>query len=138
MLPKCSSVIATGCAALVLAGCGGGSLGTPTDVTGKVTQNGQPLADVQVTFHALEGLPAEHRTRTAQTDSEGLYKLTEVYPAEYQVTIAKPVDYSDVDPAEVAAEMPANDPLAKYGDESPLRANVSPDKSTFDFQLEGP
>jgi hypothetical protein len=115
-------------------GCGE-DFGTPVTITGKITQQGQPVADAQVTFHAVSGLPAAHRTRITRTDSTGAYTLKEVYPAEYQVMVEKPME-TPADPGAAPAVPPEN-PLSKYGPESPLRAQVGPDQPTeLPFELE--
>ena len=121
----------------VLSGCGGGGedYGTPVTVTGNLKMDGQPLADAQVTFTAMEGLPGELRSRMATTDAQGNYKLDEVYPAEYRVMVQK----FAYDPAQAPADggVAQKDPLALYGAESSLRAQVSDEKTEFPFELTG-
>lgn len=115
-------------------GCSGGpDYGRPVAVQGKITQGGQPVSGAIVTFHAMSDLPAELRTRTATTSAEGAYQIQDVYPAEYKVMI-HPMADPNVDPG-AAPAVPDAGPLAKYGDESELRANVSAEKTTFDFEL---
>ncbi len=120
---------------LIGSGCGGGpDLGTPFDVTGKITLNGKPVADAQVTFHAMEGLPGEYRTRKAKTNAAGVYELSDVYEAEYNVMIEK-IASEEVDPSKAPATFEPS-PLSKFGSDTPLRAKVKQDSTDFDFKLE--
>jgi hypothetical protein len=116
----------------VVPGCGGPSLPPPIDkVTGTITAGGKPVADAEVTFYAMEGLPAKERTKTAKTDAAGKFSLSQVYPAEYMVRVsqAKPAD-----PSKAPAVADAG-PLKKYSGDSPLRAKVSKDATDFPFDL---
>ncbi|MCC7420251.1 MAG: hypothetical protein IT428_08230 [Planctomycetaceae bacterium] len=80
-----------------------------------------------------KGLPANVRYVHATTDAEGKYSIAEVYPAEYQVTLMPAsAAKTEVDPNNAAAN-PANPEFAKFGPESPLRANVSATQTKFDF-----
>src|SRR5262249_34258094 len=56
--------------AVAAAGCGGGPALAP--VTGTVTMNGKPLANVQVEFWPQDGAPRS----TGATDAAGRYTLT--------------------------------------------------------------
>jgi hypothetical protein len=90
------------CAAL--AGCGDGRDSVP--VSGKVTVQGQPLADILVTFEPLDdGIGS-----TGTTDAEGRYTLQFVdndqdgaVPGKHQVTfqdlLDEPAEDSDAGPA---------------------------------------
>ena len=120
---------------LIGSGCGGGpNLGKAVDVTGKITLNGAPVADAQVTFHAMEGLPAEYRTRKGKTDSEGVYEVSDVYEAEYNVMVEK-FDSGEVDPSKALATFEPS-PLSKFESDTPLRAKVKQETTEFDFKLE--
>jgi len=116
---------------LTTVGCGGDAdLGKPVPISGTVILDGQPLADATVIFSALDGLPPEYRSHTAKTDTSGKFKLSEVYPAEYQVTVDKPAEN-----AEEHAANPGIPALAKYGADSPLRAKVDGSQTEFTFEL---
>ena len=119
---------------LVLGCSGGPKLGKPVTVQGKVTLNGKPQDKITVGFIALGGIPADHKTKTAETNAEGKYSIDKVYPAEYMVTL-QDASSTKVDPA-LATAVPTNtSPLAKYGGDSPLRAQVAAGKTTFDFDV---
>lgn len=122
-----SLCLATGC------GGGGGSdqpdLGT---VTGVVTMDGQPLANVVVTFSPENGRPS-----VARTDESGNYELG--YLAEtrgavigkHTVSITTPQE-NPTPPGQVY-----KDPIpAKYNTKTTLTADVKEGANTFDFQLE--
>lgn len=114
----------------LLSGCNGGaSLGDPVDVTATFMLDGQPLADADVTFTATGNVPADKRTRTGKTDAQGTATLTEVYPAEYMVRVNRNVQNDPENPSATTGD-PA---LAKYSADSPLRATVSADKTSFTF-----
>lgn len=117
-----------------LQGCGS-EHGSPVDVSGKITNGAEPVANAQVTFHSLNTeIPAVDRTKTAQTDAQGAYSISGLYPSEYMVRVEKPLP-ANQDPGMAPAESATDDPLAKFGADSPLRANVAEDKTTFDFDL---
>lgn len=122
----------------IAAGCGPG-LGTPHTVTGKITYQNEPLSHATINFAAQEGIPAEHRFKSATTGADGTYKIENVYPAEYQVAVI-PAEAS-VEPTEDPGAMPAEPtggkhPLMKYANDSPLRAKVEDGKTNFDFNLD--
>jgi hypothetical protein len=106
------------------------------DVSGKITMGSEPVADAQVTYHSLNNeIPAAERTKTARTDAQGAYSVSGLYPSEYVVRVEKPLP-ANQDPGMAAAEpVAADDPLAKFGADSPLRANVSEEQTSFDFDL---
>jgi hypothetical protein len=81
----------------LLAGCGQSSRTIKTDVvTGKITLDGQPLADANINFTPLNG---EGNAAYSITDEKGVYKLQTLQgkanagttPGEYLVTIHKSV-----------------------------------------------
>jgi hypothetical protein len=120
---------------LLMLGCGGGpDLGKPLTVQGKITLDGKPQDKITVAFIALGGLPAEHKSKSSATNAEGKYTFEKVYAAEYMVTLQDSAA-PKVDPAMAPAEPKDASPLAKYSGDSPLRAKVSADKTTFDFEL---
>ena len=117
---------------LTIVGCGGPSLPPSVPVvTGTIRLNGTALADAEVTFTAMEGVPGPERTRTGKTDSQGKFKLEKLYQAEYMVRVNK---FAEVDPAKAPAN-PGDSQLAKYSGDSPLRAKVSPKDIDFPFDL---
>lgn len=118
----------------LIVGCSGQNLGKPANVQGKITLSGKPQDKVTVSFIAIGGLPAEHKTKTGTTNAEGQYTIKQVYPAEYMVTLqdaSPPI----LDPAKAPAEPTNTSPFAKYGGDSPLRALVAEGKTTFDFDV---
>lgn len=119
--------IATGC------GDGGGSdqpdLGT---VTGVVTMDGKPLANVTVVFTPTAGRPSN-----AKTDAAGNYELGYLRDTRgavigsHQVSISTPQE-NPTPPGQVY-----KDPIpAKYNTKTTLTADVKEGANTFDFQLE--
>ncbi|WP_417386363.1 hypothetical protein [Gimesia sp.] len=122
-----SLCIATGC------GDSGGSdqpdLGT---VTGVVTMDGQPLANVTVTFSPENGRPS-----IARTDEAGNYELG--YLAETKGAVIGKHTVSIITPQEnpTPPGQVYKDPIpAKYNDQTTLSADVKEGANTFDFQLE--
>jgi len=114
------------------------------DVTGVVTLDGQPLPDVTVRF---EGPP--NRFADGKTDAEGKYRLMYdsnqpgCLPGEKKVRIMSgsvgegsdeggPVEGAD---GRVVAPAPVQDIPAVYNSSSQLKANVSPNNKTFNFEL---
>ena len=119
--------IATGC------GDSGGSdqpdLGT---VTGVVTMDGQPLANVTVSFTPENGRPS-----FASTDDAGNYELGYLEGAKgavigkHSVRIATPQENPSSDGQDDKDPIPA-----KYNENTTLSADVKAGANTFDFQLE--
>ncbi|WP_417380172.1 hypothetical protein [Gimesia sp.] len=119
----------------IAAGCGGGGGSDQPDlgtVTGVVTMDGQPLANVVVTFSPENGRPS-----IARTDESGNYELG--YTAEakgavigkHSVSIATPQE-NPTPPGEVY-----KDPVpSKYNTKTTLSADVKAGANNFDFQLE--
>lgn len=121
----------------LICGCGDDTtagLGDPVSISGKFTLDSKALADTEVEFYNSGGkTPAKYRRYTATTGADGAYQIAEIYPAEYTVSVI-PKESSVID-EQGGASATATDPLAKYGAESPLRAAVSAEKTTFDFDL---
>lgn len=69
-----------------VAGCSPGS-GSPQTVTGKLTYPNALVFEATVNFAAQAGIPAGGRFKTAKTRPDGTYKLENVYPGEYQVSV---------------------------------------------------
>lgn len=119
-----------------LSGCGKdptADLGKAVTVTGAITLDGKPSANVEVIFKRLDaGAPAAHRQFAAVTDAEGKYSLDDVYPATYSVMVNEKKD--DNGEGEGAAAIETG-PYKKYGADSELQAEVTDAKTTFDFEL---
>ena len=64
--------------ALGVVGCGGGDSFPIAPVTGKVTLNGQPLADARVIFHSTSAGKDVGPDSGGLTDAQGNYSLTTV------------------------------------------------------------
>lgn len=120
---------------LLMTGCGGNpDLGTPLDVSGTLTLIGEPLNDVSVIFHTeAEGVPPEARTFRATTDSGGTYRIDRIYPGTYQVMVRPAEEEEPEDKGDMGG--PETGPFSRYGMNSPLEAEVSEDKTTFDYDL---
>lgn len=118
---------------LTCGGCGKSvDLGSPVSVSGSVTLDGKPLAKAAVGFNAIsKGLPAKYRYVSAFTDDGGNFTMERVYPAEYEVTLAQEDPSA---PAIKDAAVSGNPKLAKYAGNSPLRANVSAESTTFKLE----
>ncbi len=120
------------CTLLSFAGCAGGeSDGTPELglVTGTVTMDGAPLANVTVTFNSSDG-----QASFGTTDAEGKYELT--YRGDAKG--AKIGDHKVVieTPLEAPPEPGYKDPIpAKYNSKTTLTAIVKAGENTIDFDL---
>lgn len=121
---------------ILLAGCGGGT--KLSNVTGKVTYDGQPLTTGTVTFHPKSG---EGSVGVGDIDSNGQYTLQTgtdpgVPPGEYIVTVVAATI------PEVAFGEPEAPPQSliptKYAatETSPLTRTVSEGNNTIDLVLE--
>lgn len=108
---------------LLTVGCGDAAVQTPSgvnvDVT--ITKGGKPLGNVEVTFVPLDGDAT--RAIFAQGDGQGKAMIMNAEGREYKVTVSR-----------MAAG--GSDPeFAKYGEDSPLRANVL-EGAVFTFDLD--
>lgn len=99
---------------LAVAGCSGGSNLNTVKVKGKVTYNGEPLADATVNFlnQGGQGKPAGGRTNEqgeyTLTTMETMAKVVDgVLPGEYKVTVVK------------KKKSPAQEAQEKYGHLTP-------------------
>ena len=116
---------------MVLSGCGGGpNLGY---VTGKVTMNGQPVANAEVEFQPVDN----QRASTGATNAEGVYELNftahkkGVLVGEHIVRIsAGERDGDDEDARAKPATIPE-----KYNSKSELKRTVKSGSQEFDFEL---
>lgn len=137
--------------AVVLTGCGGGSVLKTEYVEGTVTYKDAPLTEASIAFSpvdASKGTPAYGRT-----DAQGKYKLQTqlgavnkgTTPGEYVVIISKsenvPTGKQEKDSDGNMVDITETKTLVPtiYGSatKSPLRATVVKGKNTFDFTLEG-
>ncbi|NQT41368.1 MAG: carboxypeptidase regulatory-like domain-containing protein [Planctomycetes bacterium] len=131
---------------LLLPGCSGDGP-TTHDVSGKVTYQGQPVADAQVGFLPI-GDADEIKPARGQTDADGRYTLrTYVKPGqdsegamagEFKVTITKgfannqTVTYEDI-----ASRKDVLPPIYADAQTTTLKASVTPgEENRFDFTLE--
>ncbi|WP_298865254.1 carboxypeptidase-like regulatory domain-containing protein [uncultured Gimesia sp.] len=117
-------------------GCGGdptAELGKPLTVSGTITLDGKPSANVEIIMKRLDaGAPAQNRQFAAVTDSEGKYSLENVFPASYAVMVNEKKDENGEEEGAAAIE---TGPYKKYGVNSELKADVTDSKTTFDFEL---
>lgn len=142
MLQKVLCMVLVCCA---LAGCGQSTanLGKPVAVSGQVKLNGKPLTDVAVGFSAIsKGMPAKYRYVSGVTDSEGAYAISDVFPGDYMVLLSEPDVAPNADNTQAAVvkvEAVAGNPkLAKYSTQSKLRAVVSAEATTHNFDATSP
>jgi hypothetical protein len=144
-----ASIVAALVAVLSLAGCGGKKEeGNGRPVTGKITYNGQPIAEATVTF------VGDFNSAFAQTDAEGNFKLKtalgdKVPLGDYQVTVIKtetlptpppvpPEEYKPPDPNAPPPPEPKDllPPKYKQPDSSQLTASVTESgENHFEFDL---
>jgi len=68
---KCLAAIANAMLCVVLVGCGAAGTAPTVPAAGEVKVDGQPLANVNVTF-----TPSAGRSATAQTDGDGKFTLS--------------------------------------------------------------
>lgn len=125
--------IACGLFGLVAPGCSAKPKDLPDlgPVSGTITLDGQPLANVTVVFESETG-----RSSFGKTDDAGKYEL--IYTGNYKGAVVgknKVVINSNLD----APPGPDwKDPIpAKYNAKSELTADVTAGSNTFDFALEG-
>jgi hypothetical protein len=107
-------------------GCGSDNL---SKVTGKVTLDGQPAADLQVKFEPVsEGGPEA----IGKTQADGTYELFSpgtkagAAPGEYLVRITPP----ETGNPDTQTTLPP-----KYNDQTELKATVAPGTNKFDFEV---
>ncbi|WP_339746967.1 carboxypeptidase-like regulatory domain-containing protein [uncultured Rubinisphaera sp.] len=132
-------------------GCSGGPNDLPDlgQVTGKVTLDGNPLAEALVTFTPVD--TESGNTSSGTTDATGTYELhysgenMGAIPGEHKVTIivgegATPTFPEGVDPDNLSPQerqkytAPAVIP-AKYNSESTLTETVKSGPNTINFEL---
>ncbi|MCA9015868.1 MAG: hypothetical protein KDA77_11095 [Planctomycetaceae bacterium] len=115
-------------------GCGGGGaddqpeLGT---VTGVVTMDGQPLANVVVSFE-----PAQGRPSIGKTDDSGKYELGYLNASKGAVIGSHTVSISTPQEAPTPAGQAYKDPIpAKYNSKTTLKGEVKAGDNTINFDL---
>ncbi|MBA4190698.1 MAG: hypothetical protein C0467_22160 [Planctomycetaceae bacterium] len=117
--------------AVLMTGCGGGSDEGHLATTGTVTVNGQPVANVVVTY-IPQGTTGGNGG-TATTDSSGRYEIVPTHgkslpPGQYKVTVSRRLnpDGSPPDPNVPPMESSARETLpAKYTDADKTELNVT-------------
>ena len=130
---------------LFVAGCGGSDLPELGTVFGRVTLDGQPVAEAIVNFAPVN----PGRPSTAETDADGNYDLVYLpdvegaVVGEHAVTIEKIVtteldDLPD-DPSEMSAEeralVEANQPLPATASDGSLRKTVNSGSNEINIEL---
>jgi len=129
-----------------LAGCGDGRLKCYT-VEGQVLYNGQPLAGLDIAFHAVDPANAVSYPPHAKTNSEGRFKLTSYVegdgcPAgEFRVALAFAVEVAgDDDGSDQVKRLKFQVP-SKYhkAETSGITITIKPGSNQLDpIKLEGP
>jgi len=120
---------------LCLPGCGGedpfAGLGTPVKISGAVTMDGKPAANVEISFARVNSVaPGEVRNVASKTDAAGKYTIESVYPADYKVMFKEVVE---LDPENLSA-MDVG-PYVKYGMDSTLQVTVAEGQLEHNFEL---
>lgn len=115
-------------------GCGGDDGPPVAPVSGNVTLDGKPLANVRVIFN-----PTDFRPSEGKTDSDGNYELT--YTREKKGAVVgshKVIITSKFGYDEEGNEISDEDETvpAKYNSESALTEEVKSGSNTIDFKLE--
>ena len=115
-------------------GCGGSAgsdqpkLGT---VSGIVTMDGQPLADVIVTF-----TPTQGRASNGKTDGEGKYELGYLRDTKGAVLSSHTVSITTPQDAPTPPGQTYKDPIpAKYNSKTTLKEEVTEGDNTINFEL---
>ncbi|QDU06987.1 hypothetical protein [Gimesia aquarii] len=115
-------------------GCGGGAgsdqpkLGT---VSGVVTMDGQPLADVIVTFDPSQGRPSN-----GKTNGEGKYELGYLRDTKGAVIGSHTVSITTPQEAPTPPGKTYKDPIpAKYNSKTTLKEEVKEGDNTINFEL---
>lgn len=121
---------------LCLLGCGGNDDGYQvTPVKGRVTLNGDPLADAEIAFHFQGEAPEGYTGAFGKTNADGQYELltdvrTGCLPGEHKVTVNKTVQADDPQP-------PVPDKYASV-DSTDITKTVTVEKSDgYDIELTG-
>jgi hypothetical protein len=150
------SFLAVAILLFAVVGCGGGPSRPPTySVTGQITDNGKPVADVDVAFRP-DNTAGGQKPANGKTDSEGRYTLTTfsfgdgAMAGSYRVTLSKfdiaaggsaDVDSDDYVPPDASGSIkpPKNQLPKKLSDPetSGLTATIDPaaKENVFDFSI---
>ncbi len=141
--PTVIAVLLTGC--FVCTGCGGDSLAL-TSVSGKVTYNGEPIEEGQISFTPTKESGATSHGAAAGEIKAGAYSI----PASEGPMVGKhsvSITASRKTGEQVPAAMPAPEGTMievteeyipyKYNFETELAAELSTGENTKDFALEG-
>ncbi|EAQ79184.1 carboxypeptidase-like regulatory domain-containing protein [Blastopirellula marina] len=92
-------------------------------ISGKITMNGKPCKEAEVTFHS----PDTKTLGRAVTDSTGQFTINEILPGEYTVSVLR----MSMDGLGIAPE------FEKFASrDSPLHAVVSEQQTTFEFAID--
>jgi hypothetical protein len=119
---------------IYLAGCGGPAHPDVGRVSGVVTLDGQPLPDATVMFQPTSG-----RASVATTDKTGKYSLVYLdgvpgaLLGAHKVIIRTEIPGEDGQPPIAKEKLPK-----KYHDQTELTAEVKPQPSTINFELQSP
>jgi len=117
---------------LFFTGCGGGNYPEVGTVSGKVTLDGQPLAEATVMFQPKDGRPS-----MGTTNSDGAYSLSYADGVSGATLGEHTVFIRTEIPGEDGQPPIAKEKLSKrYHDRSELKAQVKSGSNTFDFPLE--
>ena len=119
-------------AVLCVVGCGGPSYGTPVTIKGKATVGGAAPKDAQIIFQAIEKLPADKRTASAQLKPDGTFEISNVYPASYDVYLQSTAAPS---PVQASAIPESTIPVKEDGSPVTKQAKVPDGKNEFTFEF---
>jgi hypothetical protein len=126
-------LVVLGLAWLAIFGCGGDKLAR-VKVNGKVTYQGQPVQEGEITFED----PAAGQVNSSPLGSGGAYSV-ELPAGDYRVSIAPPLVESKGtadSPPDMVPKKVKNIPKKYWVQESSgLKAQVAKDKRTIDFDL---
>lgn len=116
-------------------GCGGGGADDQPDlgtVTGVVTLDGQPLANVMVAFNPTQGRPS-----MGKTDETGKYELGYIRDSKGAVIGTHTVSITTPQEAPTPAGQTYKDPIpAKYNSKTTLKEDVKAGDNTINFDLD--
>ncbi|MCA9006390.1 MAG: hypothetical protein KDA70_14060 [Planctomycetaceae bacterium] len=111
---------------LISLGCSEQKMADPSEaveIKGVVTLDGKPLQEAEVTFVPADGDPLVGPA-LAITDSKGSYTMSVNAPRDYKITVDRMMNGGP------------NPALKAYqGEETSLKAGVSKENTSFDFDL---
>jgi hypothetical protein len=131
------AMVLAACIGLTIAGCGGGSPQGRLAISGQVTFEGQPLDQGSIQFTPLDSESGISGGAIIQNGSYTIEAEKGLAPGKYRVRIfsAEASGEAEEMPG-MSEEAPKERIPAQYNVESTLEADVSGDKTTFDFKLE--